>query len=264
MKLSLKGAILSLLPENVLKIIKRYHYLQVLKNINVKSETDLEVLKHLVQKGDQVLDIGANIGVYTKFFSELIGEIGQVYSIEPIPLTFDLLSYNVEKLQLKNVRLGNYAISEQNSTVTMDIPLYKTGGENYYEAQISSDHKKGLKQIKVTAKSIDHLLSEIKLKPVFIKCDVEGHELQCIKGAINTIKRLKPGWLIEISGNPDDRLSTSNELFNLFLKEGYLPYWYNKDYLKIRQPGDKSVNYFFLTQKHIDFMKKRDFSLIRD
>ena len=95
------------------------------------GEPDLKVVEHLIKPGDSVVDIGANTGLYTKRMSELVGRDGRVFSIEPVPLTFDILGFNVGKLGLTNVELINCAISDTNGSVIVEVPLYESGEENF-------------------------------------------------------------------------------------------------------------------------------------
>ena len=57
---------------------------------------------------------------------------GRRHSIEPIPVTFEILRANVRRLRLSNVVLMNCAISDVNGFATMEIPLWEAGGENLY------------------------------------------------------------------------------------------------------------------------------------
>ncbi len=116
-----------------------------------------------------------------------------------------------------------------------------------------------MRQVKVKSKTIDSLFSELPYNISFIKCDVEGHELQCIKGAVKIIEKSKPAWLIEISGNPVDLKSSANETFKLLNIEGYEAYWFDGINLNKYQLGDKSVNYFFFAQKHLQALRERGF-----
>ena len=75
-------------------------------------------------------------GDYTCILSRLVGEQGTVFSIEPIPETFEILSAVVARRQLSNVRLLNFGISESDGSAVMEIPLYEDGGENFYQAKI--------------------------------------------------------------------------------------------------------------------------------
>src|SRR5215510_1741931 len=120
-----KDIVLTYLPASLLLFINKAHYLHALKAFSEKDESDLTVVKRLVKEGDHVVDIGANVGWYTKTLSDLIGDQGQVFSIEPIPETFELLSFCVRKLKLSNVKLLNCGISESDSKSVMHVPKYK-------------------------------------------------------------------------------------------------------------------------------------------
>jgi hypothetical protein len=87
--------------------------------------------------------------------------------------------------------------------------------------------------------------------PGFIKCDVEGHELACVKGAIRVIRRSRPAWLIEVSGNPDEWTSTAYQVFKLLGEAGYEAYWFDGKRVAKRYAGDQSINYFFLRVEHL-------------
>jgi len=255
-----KALVRSTLPERILQIIKKVYYGNLLRFFTEDDEVSFKVIKHLVGYGDCVIDVGANIGVYTKYLSELVGIHGRVYSVEPIPLTFEILCSNVRKLGLKNVELINYAISDTNGSVTMEIPLYESGGESFYRARIMKRNtNSSLRRVSVESKTIDYLFSELAYNISFIKCDVEGHELNCIKGAMKVIEKSKPAWLIEISGDPDSLKSTSYEIFKLLNKEGYEAYWFDGISLNKWRSDDKIVNYFFLTQKHLRVLQEKGF-----
>lgn len=253
----MKHMILNLLPERSVQFLKRAHYARRLRTIDLQEEKDLAVIKYLVGPGDHAVDIGANFGVYTKFLSDLAGPYGHVYSIEPIPQTFDILASNVRRLGLFNVELINCAISGRKGTVTMEVPLFESGVENYYQARIVNGQPSNpLRHIDIASITLDLLFSE-RPPLVFIKCDVEGHELACIQGAHDINHLLKPAWLIEISGNPDDPHSSSFETFKLLREEGYEPYIWTGERLRLREEGDRSVNYFFLMPKHIEIIQKK-------
>src|SRR5205814_6244934 len=116
--------------------------------------------------------------------SELVGPSGRVYTVEPIPLTFDILRSNVRKLGLKNIELSNCAISDTNGRVTMQVPKYDSGGAYFYSAHIQqAPPDPALRCLAIPSRTIDALLEKAPSSVQFIKCDVEGHELSCIRGA---------------------------------------------------------------------------------
>ena len=255
----LKPFIRSIFPLRILQIIKKIYYVRLLKSFSEENIINFKIIKQLISPGDYVVDIGSNIGVYTKYLSELVGVQGCVYSIEPISHTFEILCSNVRKLKLRNVVLINYAISDKDSTVTMGIPSYKSGGENYYRARIvHGDTNKLLRREKVKSRTIDTLLAGLPYDISFLKCDVEGHELQCIKGAIKVLEKSKPACFIEITGNPDDPKSTASEVFKLLKEKGYEAYYFDGKNLEKRRKGDKSINYFFLKSAHLRLLQGQD------
>ena len=245
-----KGLALRLLPERVLHCAKKIHYAQVLRRFTEDEEPDLRVVKFLVNRGECVADIGANIGVYSKYLSEQTGPSGHVISIEPIPATYEILCSNMRRLTLKNVETRNCAISDMVGQVTMIVPEYDSGGENFYAAHIKrGTADESLRCFTVQTLTVDALLSSMPVQ--FVKCDVEGHEYNCIRGAAGTIERSKPAWLIEVSGDMAEERSRSYATRRILADSGYRPCWYDGMKLREWQPGTRSVNYFFLTDQQV-------------
>lgn len=138
--MSLKQIALKYLPDSVLKSVRTHHYQNQLKHYPLNEEPDLLGCKALLRPGDTVLDVGANIGVYTRFCSEFVGPTGQVHSLEPIPETFSYLTSNVRALGLANVTCHNLAASDKDQDqAAMSVPQYSTGGANIYEATLSDN-----------------------------------------------------------------------------------------------------------------------------
>jgi FkbM family methyltransferase len=247
----IKRFALRFLPERLLQNLKKIHYARRLRQTDPVADPDLLVLRHLVAPGHRVIDVGANVGLYTKFMAGLVGPWGKVYSIEPVPQTYEILSSNVEKLGLINVEAFNVAASSEDGFVQMQVPHYATGGENYYEARIVAEPAGGeLRTVQVHARTLDSLFGP-EDRIAFVKCDVEGHERSCLAGAAELLQTARPAWLIEISSNPDQRDSAAAEVFALLAGYGYEPYWFDGRHLNRRRPGDRSVNYFFLTAVHL-------------
>jgi FkbM family methyltransferase len=258
-KTLLKGLVLRLTPQNILQLMKKVHYARSVRSISEKDEPELKVIRHLLAPGHHAADLGANVGVYTNCLSELVGMSGRVYSVEPIPLTFEILRFNVQTWRLKNVELINCAISDINGCATMEVPLYESGGENFYGARVVTEKVQHgpLRRVGVLSATVDSLFSELDPAIYFIKCDVEGHDLSCIRGAIQTIRNSKPAWLIEISGDPDDENSPAHETFAVLLGNGYEAYWFDGTTLRLRRSAKRSVNYFFLTDEHLRVLEQR-------
>lgn len=262
-KLLLKRTAWKILPHSTVQLVKKRHYLRLLCSSLLEKEPELRVVRYLVKPGDTVIDIGANVGVYSKILSELVGPDGHVYSIEPFPPTFEILCYNVRKLRLDNVETINVAVSDSEAIVTMALPYDSSGAETHYRAFIVKDHADTRKEMtNVQATTIDSRFLSASRTISFIKCDVEGHELACIKGAAKFLARSQPAWLIEVSGEPNDTDSAAHDVFKILHDQGYFAWWFDGSKLRKRRPGDKSTNYFFLKDNHIDILNKSELKVL--
>jgi len=210
-----------------------------------------------VREGDYVIDIGANIGVYSKLLSELVGSDGRVYSIEPFPTTFEILCHNLTKLGLDNVEVLNIAISDSEAVVTMGLPRDPSGTETHYRVHIvdSDTDSEEVETVKVQAATIDSRFLEVADEISFVKCDVEGHELACLRGSEKFLAKCQAAWLIEVSGDPDIVNSSAHRVFATLSERGYGAWWFDGTRLRKRATGDKSTNYFFLMEEHVNFLK---------
>ncbi len=259
----LKRVAWKILPHSTVQFIKKRHYLKLLCSSLLEKDPELRVVRCLVKPGDSVIDIGANVGVYSKILSELVGPEGHVYSIEPFPPTFEILCYNVRILRLDNVEPINVAISDSEAVVTMVLPYDSSGAETHYRAFIVKDHADTRKEMtNVQATTIDSRFLRTPGTISFIKCDVEGHELACIKGAAKFLAWSQPAWLIEVSGEPDDNDSAAHSVFKILCDQGYFAWWFDGSKLRKRRPGDKSTNYFFLKDSHIDILNKSELEVL--
>jgi FkbM family methyltransferase len=248
--MSLQSLALSYLPQPILHRLKKRHYRRLLAAQGTLEEPEFAVITHLVRPGDHVIDVGANYGVYMKFLSDLVGPSGIVHAVEPIPSTFDILASNARGLGLKNVRLLNFAFSDRESEAVMEVPKLAGGGENYYMASIINDGPgRGRRRLRIKTATLDSLFASAPV--AFIKCDVEGHELQCVQGALNTVRTARPSWFVEVTSNPAEA-EIARQVFALFEAVGYAAYWWDGAALHRRRPGDRSVNYFFLQTQHFD------------
>ena len=171
-----------------------FFYNQLKKKKLVSSEPDFYILKDFIKKNDGVVDIGANIGRYSFKLSSLVGDKGAVYAFEPILrnyLTFITLIFIHDA---KNIIPFNMALSDETKLLKMNevkTSIRKKVLFNTYTA--SKVHKEG--NLTHYSTKLDNL--KIKKKISFIKIDVEGHEMEVLRGAKNSIKRDRPIILIQ-------------------------------------------------------------------
>jgi len=210
-----------------------------------------------VGQGDYVVDLGANIGVYTVFLSRLVTGTGRVYSFEPVATTFSFLDNNVTRLGLQNVVLRQAAITDRACRIAMAVPKDEGGAENFYQASVvvPSKERGAERTVMVDGLPLDEALSTDVGRITFIKCDVEGHELHCLQGAIEVISRSRPAWLMEVGGNPEDRGSNAAAVFSFMSDWGYRVWVFQDRRLEPWTPGVRSVNYLFLQSEQVDRLR---------
>ena len=181
------------LPHSWQTELKRIHFgRQIRKGRFVTNEPEYHQLDRFIRQGDWVIDIGANIGHYTKRFSELVGANGRVLSFEPAPTTFSLLAANVQRFSLGNVTLLNAAVSDKVELVGMAMPKFDTGLANYYEAHVTTPTDG---EMSVLTLSLDSLA--ISQNIALIKVDAEGHEAFVLAGMRKLIEATKPVLIVE-------------------------------------------------------------------
>jgi len=142
----------------------------------------IDCMLEQVKKGDITLSLGANIGYFTIFLAEAIGEHGKVFAVEPEKENVDLLEKNVIANNLKNVEVIQKAISDKNEKVRFQI------------SEMSGDHTMVKDNeldniIEVDAISIDEYFKDISSSISFVIFTIEGAELKALKGMRETIKK---------------------------------------------------------------------------
>ncbi|MBI5451175.1 MAG: FkbM family methyltransferase [Gammaproteobacteria bacterium] len=183
------------LPFNVQHELKRCYFRSLIaKNKFVTNEPEFQQLDSMISAGDWVIDIGANIGHYTKRFSDIVGASGRVFAFEPVVATFCLLTENARGFKCKNVTLLNVAASENTAETGVSIPQFDTGLMNYYQARLTKDSNSDVKAMTLSLDSLN-----INNKISLVKIDAEGHEKSVIRGMTKLIENCHPTLIVETS-----------------------------------------------------------------
>ncbi len=179
----------------------------------------LEYLYHLpqlVRPGDFCLDIGANLGYYTRTLSRLVGPRGVVWAVEPMAPVRKVLSRNVRRCA--NVEIFPYALGEKSRTVVMAndsarVAGYLGTGQNFVkeqsircEVEFAAEMRRG-----------SELFGEVE-RLDFLKCDIEGYEWNVMQEMRPVLEKYRPTVLIETGGENRPRIIA------LFEELGYCGY----------------------------------------
>ena len=181
------------LPPRVRHQLRVSHFArQLARGTFETDEAEFARLAEFVAPGDWVIDIGANVGHYTRRLSELVGPEGRVLAFEPVPDTFNVLSSMVLRFPHQNVTLFNVAASDVPGQAAMSLPRFDTGLTDYYQASLGGA---GPKTLKVLTLLIDGLHID---RPVsLVKIDAEGHERAVIAGMRGLLRAHRPVVVLE-------------------------------------------------------------------
>lgn len=233
---------LSRLPLGLQSLLRRFHYARKLRRARLSDEPDLALIGLLTKPGDVVLDIGANFGLFTRFLSESVGDRGRVYAFEPTEDMYVVLAHNCTSLGLKNVRSFRTALSDRCGSSHMHIPQREDGSLNHYEASLAAEGGSG-RTVVVETCTLDDFCRQQELERIdFIKCDVEGHELEVLAGARRTLRQHRPTLLIEVN-EPLDGGGHGSRVLERIRDLDYEVHHLCEGGLRPWKPGETNVNY---------------------
>ncbi len=178
---------------------------------------EFNLIQNFVKKDDYCLDVGANMGFYTIWFSKFCNN---VFSFEPNKKNFDRLSANIALNKKLNIYPYQFAVGDFETEVSFTKNL---DGQNH----ISLDKNDQLELVK--CKRLDNILKEQNIDSVhYIKIDVEGFELGVLKGLGDYFSNKKISIIqIEINDSISNSSSTINDLINFIGLNGYNLFSYN-------------------------------------
>lgn len=202
-----------------LSFYEKLHTMHRCWRLRFKSE--VPSIKYVLEAplaGTTVLDIGANKGVYSVYMSRAAGPHGKLVAFEAQPELGRHLENVRESFGLDNMTLVNKGLSSKAGVLTMHRPAAGSGMATFHAADTS-----GLDKIDIQVIRLDDYADEHELGPVsFIKCDVEGHELDVFKGGERLLRRDMPTLLFECH---DSELE-DGALFRFLVDLGYDGYFY--------------------------------------
>jgi FkbM family methyltransferase len=182
---------------------------------------ETEIFRGLLRSDSLVIDAGANFGHYALTAANMIGPNGLVIAFEPHPDTFALIDANCGLLPHDNFVAIQAGLGAFDGTMELYSDSANPGGHSFYEWNL-----RGTKEFyqSVQVYSLDSFLSEQgHVRPVdVIKIDVQGFEMEVLRGAARTIERDQPAILCEVTPEALSSAGSSvEELFGFFRTRGY-------------------------------------------
>lgn len=202
----------------------------------VFEQDELNICKKFIDENSTILDIGANIGVHTIFFSNIAVK-GLVFSIEPQKSVFAILLENTKKL--KNVITLNIAVSN-----SLGLANFYVAKDDAYSS-LKNTKRKNLRRVdKVVTVPLDTLMNAFG-KIDLVKIDVEGFETEVVKSMSLIIEEYRPTFFIEIYEGANSNRSPK-ETIDFLTNRGYKAFIVKNGMLEaFLDHSDSYYNYFF-------------------
>jgi len=193
-------------------------------------------VKHLINKGDVIIDIGANLGYYSFLFSRWTGDSGKVFAVEPIAVYNEIFKEKAKK-KFRNITLCPYALGAEEKAVELvyssPAGFLSTGLPHIYDPKRDGKVENQDFKFEAQMKRPSALFENLN-RIDYIKCDIEGFEYIVLSDMKEIIRKCKPKVQVEIC--PDNE----KKLFEMFDELGYKPYQLHKYLLlplsEIKQP----------------------------
>ncbi|HYG35084.1 MAG TPA: FkbM family methyltransferase, partial [Clostridia bacterium] len=214
-------------------------------NDNPATNGEYRLLRTLLQPGDRVFDVGANVGDWSR--QALTVYKIQLHAFEPFPQTYKTLQ---QVLSGANVTLHQVALSD--TTGQRSFFYYPEGGDLsgmnslYRRPEIEARLKKNVQTTNVPTETLDNFCATTGLAKIdFLKLDVEGAELAVLRGAQELLRQNRIGFMqFEYGGTWRDAGVTLKEAFHLLTGFGYTVYRIvSEGLIQINEWNDSLENY---------------------
>ena len=194
------------------------------------------LLKQLLNHGDTIIELGANIGALTIPISKIIGSRGKLFALEPVRLIFQMLCGNLAINSCSNTYC--YNVGAANQTIQKSCLNIDYNSKSNYGSVDIKNIPKGTSEI-INIIRLDDLLYKELEKLKLIKIDIEGMELEAIKGANQIINTFRPIIYIE-----NDRKDKSKQLIETIAALNYKLYWHLVPLFSIHNFAKNQINIF--------------------
>lgn len=189
-----------------------------------------EFFINVLDPGDVVIDVGANVGWFTILAATLVGPDGVVEAFEPAPANVEKLKRNIQLNGFQNIRVRPLAVGDELCEVEFYLNPYGNGGHALWDMQ--KDIPKNTPSAVMSVGKVR--LDDFKLankKPKLIKIDTEGHDFRVLKGATSLLLHCHPPFIVsELHQSGLHAFGETQNEFRGFMKAaGYDTFLLHKD-----------------------------------
>ena len=175
---------------------------------------DINLINNNLYLGNTFIDIGANIGTWSLYASNIVGVTGSILSFEPHPKNFNFLQKNIRLNNFENIQTFNFGLSDSETFLNFT---------NSFDTMNHVSESNSKNTITISVKKLDDFTENLNIIDL-IKIDVEGYELFVLKGARSTLQRTK-----KIIFESDTRLQNkynykTNDIINFLKNQNFKIY----------------------------------------
>jgi FkbM family methyltransferase len=172
-----------------------------------------KLFTEIIKPGSVVYDLGANNGLHSLLFANLVGAKGRVFSFEPLKSNCDEIAENLRLNNIQNVEIVNAAVGDSNGEVTFHL------GHHDKQGSLVGIGLETGREVKVKMITLDGFIANGNPAPDFIKIDIEGAESLALQGLSGKINEVKPLLYIELHTPEQDA-----KVGAFLLKNNYIAY----------------------------------------
>lgn len=155
------------------------------------------LLAQTLAPGDVYYDIGANVGFFAVLGANLVGPTGRVYAFEPFPQSVAAVRRNAALNDFEQIEVIEAAVSDRGGRGS--FVLNGTAVEFRLESSAIAKSDDAGERINVEVVAVDELIAAGRLRPPrFVMIDVEGSEIDVLRGMANTLRTHRPTILCEV------------------------------------------------------------------
>jgi FkbM family methyltransferase len=163
------------------------------------EQAELAHVRSIVEPGDTVFDIGANIGLFSVVLGRAVGPTGRVVAAEPVAANAERARRNFALNGLDNVQIVAAAIGDTTGSVSLNL----SDDAAYPSIGMVAESRGNGRVVDVPLRRLDDIWRELGEPAVrFIKIDVEGAEEAVLRGAMRLLTNAGPTLLLEANDAP--------------------------------------------------------------
>jgi len=152
----------------------------------------------LVRPGMTFYDVGANVGFYCVIVGRLVGSAGRIIAFEPLDDNALWIEHNARLNGFANVEARREALGDKDGEASFLVSASSGWGKL---AGVGAPPSRMVDDVTVRLRRLDSLVSEsVILPPHLIKIDIEGTEVDFLRGGGNTLRRCRPILVVDLHG----------------------------------------------------------------